>query len=528
MHYATGQLSLDHYLNDPFVHPHAIIFFLFLVDYLTRGQMLIPHFATIFSIILLVAMFWYVTYKMYAGKIELDIRICAFIFSLPILYTGYSEATAIPFQAVVTVSRFVYAALLTTLVYGLFKRNTIVHATALVLSCIAISFYASAGIFAAEIILLHILFFRRWKWLLASFLPLLAYLLLVNHYFFATAESKNIKAILDGMNIVTIGQLGLGTICYYASSVVAGWPTPTAMQLGVSEILQVLVGFVVLACTVIWSGIVLSKTFMKSFRGNPVWTRLEAVSCLMALISLWVFVSGAAAALLWVARAKIAQPAGLGMPVHYMVLTSSRYAAFAELSFMVFMFILMTMRNKKFGQVLSLISFAVIAGLGYYSSMENIYQDRYVAQRNRIEGAATAILMGINPAAPEAEQVWPGVHVDWYWPTELPKVAAFLRSHNMSYAHDLPVLGQKMSTVSAPINTDATSPVAGSPEVCRIAGNADLQFSQSLIAPRRFFPITDSNHVVVGFALYVGNHVAGHALCKAVADHQPVNLSAVD
>lgn len=530
MKFNTGQLSLDHYLLDPHVHPHSIVYFLYLMDTMYgSGRQLLPHFATLLSIIGLVATLWYVVWRSSPDRLSFDVRSCAFFFGTLILLSGLSEATAIPFQCVVVVTRFVYIGLLAILVFCQFRPNKLLHAAALAASVIAVSFFASGGVFAAQILLLHLVFFRRWRWLLCSILPLVAYLLLIAHYTQPGAETHAIKGIITGINFTAIWQIALGAICYYASALVGGWPMQMGFGFGMSEMTAFAVGFGVCASTVIWALYILFSLLLKVWRGDMTFEANAAASCLLALVSLSVFVSSLADSLLWMAREKIFG-AAMGMPVHYAVLTSNRYAAFSCLAFMIVLFIAMIMKHRVVGSVLALVTFAVIGGIGLNSLNSQKMQSNTNYYRDHPNFAATALLMGMSPADPEANAVWPGVDKDWYWPTELPKTVAYLRDAGISYAQGLPSLGQgRLSNwPTTMIAGYETQPVAEKPEVCRLSGNATPFDTQSLLAPQRFFPVTVGSGEVVGYALHEGTAVKGHILCADGNNKQPLFLSAQD
>jgi hypothetical protein len=530
MKFNTGQLSLDHYLLDPHVHPHSIVFFLYLMDTMYgSGRQLLPHFATLLSIIGLIATLWYVVWRSSADRFAFNLRSCAFLFGTLVLLSGLSEATVIPFQCVVVVTRFVYISLLAIMVFCQFRPNKVLHVAALAASVIAVSFFASGGVFAAQIVLLHLVFFRRWRWLLCSILPLVAYLLLIAHYTHPGAETHAMKGIITGANFTAIGDIALGAICYYASALVGGWPMQIGFGFGLSEITAFAIGFIVCVSTVTWAIYILLSLLLKVWRREMTLEANAAASCLLALVSLSVFASSLADSLLWMARAQIFGPA-MGMPVHYAVLTSNRYAAFSSLAFMIFLFIAMTTKRRFAGVVLSLATFAIVGGVGLNSLNSQKMQNNTNYYRDQPEFAATALLMGMSPADPEASAVWPGVDKDWYWPTELPKTTAYLRSADISYAHGLPLLGQGRvsSWPTTMIAGYETQPVAEKPEVCRLNGNATEFDTKSLVAPQRVFPITVGSGEVVGYALHEGHLVKGHILCIEGNNKQLLFLSAQD
>jgi hypothetical protein len=522
MKWRQGSLTLDHYLFDPHgLHLHFIIYLLYLIDVTCgSGRQLVPHFATLISIVGLIATFSFITLRVYPPKSPLTLRYSAFLFGSFILLSGVSEATMIPFQAVVVVTRFLHFMLLAILVWCQFFSNRRLHTLALAASCLAASFYAAGGIFAIEILMLHAIFYRRWRPLLWSWLPLASYLWFIGHYLKPSAETEVIGTLLHERSAAVLGEIVYGTICYYGSALTMGWFHPANVVFGASEISMLVIAFAVCVTTVIWAIYVLVSIFVKTNRGVQEFEPRTCASCIMALLSLFVFASSVSAALLWVARARIFG-AALGMPAHFAVLTSNRYASFASIAFAVWLYILYGLRRNRLATALALATFVIVAGCGFNSV---IHPDRYV-DREKLEQAATALLMGMSPADDEASAVWPGVRSDWYWPTELPKTVAYLQAGGFSYAYHLPTLGQFAGTRTVKIYDYTAQPVLQRKEVCRIWGSMASFETPNLIAPQRFFPISTTRGEVVGYAVRTGTAIVGHLSCVAAYDHAPLFLS---
>ena len=519
--YTSGQLSLDHYLLDPHVHPHLIVFFLYLMDVMYgSGRQLVPHLATLLSIVGLIATIWFSVWRSSSDQLSCNPRSCAFFIGTLVLLSGVSEATAIPFQTVVVTSRFVYIALLAALVFCQFRPNKMLHIASLAASVVAVSFYASGGVFAAEIILLHFVFYRREqrRWLFASMLPLLTYILMSAYY----SHSSPIRGAIHQIRFAAIGEIALGSVCYYASALASGWPAAIGFGFGISEIAILALGFIVGASTVAWAIYVLSSLWLQVRQQALMLESSTIASCLMALISLSVFGSSLSAALLWLARAKH----DLGMPIHYAVLTSNRYAAFASLAFMVFLFIAMTMKQRVVATILSLMTFLIVTGIALNSMSNEKMQNIIGYYRDRPELAATALLMGTAPTDPEASAVFPDAGPDPAWP----ETALYLRDKGISYTHGMPALGERHITdlPTTPITDYQTQPVAEKPAICRLNGNAAPLPPKSLIAPQRFFIVTIESGEIIGYALHVERDVKGHVLCAHVDKQQQLFISAQD
>jgi hypothetical protein len=526
MKYMTGQLNLEHYLLDPHVHPHSIVYFLFLMDtILGSGRELVPHFATLFSIVGLGATFCFVVWQAFPDRTLSNIRLYAFLFGTIVLVSGVSEASAIPFQCVVIVTRFLYILILAALVYCQFYPNKPLHITAIAAAVVAVSFYASGGVLAGSVVLIHVIFFRRRRWLYASFLPLITYLILIARYTKPGAETEQIKAILGHFQFGHLEQLVMGSISYYATAFREGWPVPLEMGFGPSMLALYALGAVFAGATVVWAAWVLIAQFFKIVRRDYSCAPSDVASCLMALVSLWVFLSSLSAALLWMARARIFGP-GMGMPIHFAVLTSGRYAAFSSLAVVVFLYMVLNLKRRGWVVDLSVAALILTVLIGASSLTSEKMAARTDYYRNGLDNAATALLLGMTPTDPEASAVWPGVAADWYWPTELPKVEAYLHSANLSYAHGLPQLGQTLTAQKTAIAGYQTQPVAEKPDVCRLTGSAP-PFHKSVFAPQQFFPVLASGGQVVGFALHEGGEVKGHVLCRTSVGRQPLFLSAL-
>lgn len=516
MHWRQGQLSLDHYFFDPHgAHLHFIIYLLYLIDFaFGSGRQLVPHLATLFSILGLIATLSFFFLKVRMASPSSRLPAYALMFGTLILLSGVSEATAIPFQAVVVVTRFVYILLLSILVWCQFVPNKWLHASALIASCLAASFYASGGVFAIEVSAVHLIFFRNWRPLLCSWLPLASYGWFMGHYVKPNAEFLTVGSLLREHSPGTLSEVAIGTVYYYGSELMAGWPHPVHFKMGGPELLLFLIGLSVCAVTVGWAIYTVISISLLAVRTGPIADVRACTSCIMALLSLFVFASAVSASLLWVARARIFGGA-LGMPAHFAVLTSNRYAAFASVAFVVFLYILQVPIRSRLALIASLATFSVTALCGLNAALRF---DPYV-DRVRLERAATALLMGMSPADNEASAVWPGVKSDWYWPGELPKTATYLQTGGFAYAYHMPALGQFLGGRSVKIYEYSSEPVPENGNVCRLAGRLASFERMSLFAPQRFFAVTKLRGEVVGYAVRNATAVNGYLNCAAA--HEP-------
>jgi len=457
MHWHQGHLSLDHYLFDPHgPHLHFIIYLLYLIDVTCgSGRQFVPHLATLFSIVGLIATLSYVFFRSYPPNSTWTLAGCVWFFGTLVLLSGVSDATAIPFQAIVVVTRFVYILLLSVLAWCLFFPHRWLHVSALIASCIAASFYAASGIFAMEVLALHIIFYRRWRPLLLSWLPLASYLWLMGHYVKPNAEFVMIGRLLREHSRASLFEIAIGTVCYYGTILVHGWPVRA------HEATELIIALVVCTVTTIWAAYTLISIFLKIRRGAHLTDARMCMSCILALLAIFVFASAVSAALLMLARARLF----LNMPAHLAVLNTSRYEAFASVAYVIFLYIVLRSLRPRLASVVALATFCLMAVCGFSTAMRF---NPYLNGRDSLETAATALLMGMSPAGDEAGNVWPGVSSDWYWPGELPKTAAYLQAGGFSYAYRLPALGQFPGWPTVKIYDYSTQPVAQGETVERV------------------------------------------------------------
>lgn len=515
MRFMTGELSLDHYLFDPHVHPHSIVYFLYLIDVtLGTGRQLIPHYASIFSVVALAITLVTFLKKLAPVAMEYSYSSSFLLAAIFVILPNLSEATVIPFQTVVITTRFLYILLLATLIYcHLDAQSNSLHFFTLVVSAIAATFYASGGVFAAEVLLLHLLFFRRWIWAVLSALPLAAYFTVIAMYTAASAETDALKKILGAFNFDVFVQTIVGASSYYASVFVAGWPYALTPNFDTSEIFITGLGFILMSITTTWAVYILICQFAYSCRNQTHPNPNSFGSLLMALIAISISLSAISASLLWLARAEIFGPA-MGVPAHFATLTSSRYAAFSGLALIVLFYIIATAKRRRVGGYIAGALFLFVAAFAI-NSINSQKMSEYISARDKIENSATALMLGMSPADREGNAVFPGVENDWHWPKQLPKVVTYLRIHGLSFAYMQPALGTRSTGEKMPIVNLSIENVIERPEFCKLTGTRIRPVTLLAEPPQRFKAITNEDDIVVGYASLADKTLNGHIICAA-------------
>jgi hypothetical protein len=265
----SGELTLDRYLLDPVGMEFQFSTDLaFLINvFLASGRMIIPRLLMVFSIIATSVTLLFVL--LYAGRRGLDFSPASYmcVFGTLVLLAGLSEATVLSFQVGLLTSRFVFYLLLAVLIWCQVYSKPRLHVAALSLACLAVSFCPAGGMFAIEVFLVHVVFFKGWRRLLCSTLLFASFLLFNQLYVKAGAE---IPLILHNLNVPTVLEIIHGAICYYATPLVWGWPTDMHISYGVSEIVLLVIGFFIGASTVVWGLFTLFSIILKIRRGKSI------------------------------------------------------------------------------------------------------------------------------------------------------------------------------------------------------------------------------------------------------------------
>ena len=528
MRYEKHDLSLLHYLFDPHVHPHLIVYLIYLIDFLVADlRQIIPYISSTVSILLLSYLLIYTIYKTKYDIWSNDLRSASLYGATLVLTSGLSEATLIPFQTVVLTSRLFYVSLFAIIIYSHYKDSVSLYISGIILSSIAVAFYASGGLFALEMILVNLLFFRRWKRLVASFLPLASYVSLVAIFIHPSLETHALKSIIFNPSLETIINLAVGVSSYYATGFVSGWPLQLDAVIGRQEEYLLIIGFSVCLITVIWSLIHVYNMFIRHLRGDIKLNKHDVTACLMSVVSLFVFASSVSASLLWSARAIILGP---GTSIFYSVLGSTRYSAFSSLASLTLLYIVSNIKYKYLSVLLTVSLFVFYCYLGLNSSTGTHLQSFLSVYRDKPEIASAALLVGFNPTDPEGIAVWPGVSDDWFWPGELPRVVTFLNTSNLAYAHGLPLMGSgKVSSWPTTQIVDYVSEkTASKPNLCHISGLSTNFKSSSKLFPIRLHPISINSGIIVGFAVQNNDLTNGYIICQKNEFHPDLFISDVN
>lgn len=512
MKFDAGAISLDHYLLDPFVHPHLIVFLLYLADIgLAGGRQIVPHLAMLASIVAFSAALIYALWRTALGERWHAFGLSVLAGTVLLTSAGISEATTIPFQTVVECSRTIYLLLLLLIIWSLHHGKQAVYIVSMAIAVASVPFYASGNIFALEIIIVHLLPPVRWRLVALSFLPFVAYLALVHYYMSSlTPDLASIPKVLETADLSTVWEIILSTAAYYACFLVAGWPFPMQDAMDLSMITLLMAG----SAICVWSGLWTLWTLWCAFRARGESKARRVTDIFMAMMSLWVFISAVGASLLWEARILKLNMYNGTMSPHYASLTSTRYSVYASLALIVVLYSLWQVR-RTWAMVAMLPIFVVVEILSFRSVTDPNWTDR-IASRDALNVAGAGILTGIDLTDQRVSAAGP--LNDWYWGQELPKVVIYLEQKDLAFARGLPQIGASVGDKVLRATIQITPSTSGG-KLCDFTGPKVPAPSTLLAAlfgmPRRLVAVADDRNVVVGYGAITASGVRGYARCDA-------------
>lgn len=489
----AGAMTWGEYLFRPHgAHLHSVIYLLAWFDYWNSGadQSLMRFFSlgavAVFAALAAQLIWtWGTAYQRSAW-----LKIVAATATAALLTSLIDNETLIqPFQAVLSISRLAYFGLLAVFVSALTRRLPVLHATAIVLSMIAVTFHGAGYIFALLVITAHLLLTRDRFKLVSSILPLIAVFWVQKSYSSGGSELAQLGKVLTPSAFFAFIQ---------AASAYFAMPF-RALRGTLGDPLLVCLGFVFLVTTAIFT----ATTFLavlKEDRGIVGWKQKanEApqsmvkteILALTFLACLFLLLSAAAAAVFWIIRTS-----GDGhLPAYMEVLVAMRYTAYATLALVMLIGYALTLKRNITLLVFLAMSFLALA------LWPAVRINRIYFADDELNRAATALSVGLSPIHPEAEVVWPQAGNDWYWSTNLPKTVAHLRNEGKSIWKDLPPLGATVDGAISrlPLALTRTRRVdGGSPDRCGIEGTLPTRPGQAFASI--LLPLVTAQREVVGY-----------------------------
>lgn len=531
LHFDNGDMTWQEYLLRPHgAHLHSIVYLLTWVDYhYFNGQQLFLKVVS-YAATSLVCLFFTAQIIRYGRRHNTSpSSVLITIAATVALITGIADTETMlhPFQVVLSVARCAYILLLWCLIVSLVSKNIWLYLVVMLLSLVAVSFHGTGYIFAALIVVAHIIVCRtRWQQAFCL-MPFIATVLLQSAYSQGSGELSKIDTLLT---IKALTEFFPAVFAYFVTPF-----TPLVSRVGTAPLL--IVGFIVFVSTIILTlqATARSLGLSRLWPLNHIWQNTRETrrvgsadkeSAFLAVLGIFVLASSGAAAVFWIIRNGLS---GDSQPAFDMVFGSTRYGAFAIFSYVILMFAglryVARTNETRPSSFFNLAVHGLTGTIAAAAALCSILSLKDYDVDDQLNLSAAAISTGLSPLVPEAEGIWPGAKQDWYWVYALPETVATIKAAQKGSWRYLPRLSARAtsSATYVPIvrlNVSAVpSDVHGT--VCKISGVlAKPDFNA--LKKSALLPLVDNAETVVGYAVISRRNsgqaqrkVSGFALCSA-------------
>ncbi len=526
-YYQQGLASKSEFIFAPHgSHLHTLIYFLSYLDFRWLGAE--QQLTKILSWVA-VAGFVFCTLTIMIGqgnkngKSTLTLTLAAMTVTALLSSVGDWELQLIPFQVVLTLSRLIYFLLLWLLIKALYERSERLYATVVLVSSLAVTFHGMGLLFGFCFIVTHLVMMQKWWRVLLSALPLIIGLKVQSYYSVGETELTRLDSVLSWPIIINFPAL---VSAYFSVPF-----RPLLPQLG-ENVIHFLgwISLIGIGVLVFWS----LKTTMNLHGDWRSWrwvapTQSQDGSAhdrsfpfFMAITGIFIILSAGAAVAFWVTRI-----GGVDvLAVKHTVMGSSRYASIAALAPVLLIGAYLNAPiTMKYWRVLGL----AVMGVTLIASLaSSLIEQRRFDLDDRLNFAATGLLVGLSPVLDEVELVWPGASNDAYWRDQLPRLVEYLRDSRKTIWRGGPPAGAKGGANYTPSQlndiklTPLTEPAAAGR--CRLWGNLPVS-NRSLPTRSLIAPISDDNNTIVGYGVLTRRTahdadrvVEGYVYCDAQPD----------
>ncbi|OPA86557.1 hypothetical protein BFW86_20700 [Pseudomonas fluorescens] len=481
-----NEMSFIDYLLSFFgAHPHSIVMLLAWLDFHLAGANQVILSIALYSSIAAFALFCTQRFLVWAKKINAPaygILLGGAAIALLATTLADYQVMTIPFQAVLAISRLSYIVLLWALIRALREDSSSKLWVITILSCFAVTFHGAGPIFAVLFIAIHCMMYKG-AWRFLSALAPLATSTLHGYFYKPGSELSNLSSLISVEGVTNISKALFG---YFGSILMP--------LLGIiSEKTILIIGAVVFVLTAVFAcycivGLIIAR--IKKADTQPT----DDEKLFAGILSIFILLSSAAAAILMTVR--------VGPEAYKATLASTRYIAYALLSYALIICVLVHSLNKKhLASAFKLGGVALIGAVGLYPTL--IFKNYYLFDTS-LNKAVAAISVGISPLVQPADGIWPSAREDWYWVNSLPQTVNYLKDEKLGPWSNLPSLHQIYMGKKAP-QAIKTTQFSKMPMSC----NGDIyEFSGTLPPPARFqysrskvITLLDEENRVVGFAI---------------------------
>lgn len=480
-----GEISFFDYTFSYFgSHPHSIIKLLSWLDYrFTGGRQLL----TAAISLLCFALYGCFLANLFFSWAKKNLQGSSYVLIIGIIIALLStdladwEVTTLPFQSVLSISRFFYIFLL-WLFLSVLKKGTGSQLRILAVAAgIATTFHGAGFIFAILWLIIGLVHCRRIQHLATSFLPIAVWFL--QAYFYK--NSSELNGVSNLVSLEGITNFITAFLVYFATPLSPFYDTSNKEDF-------IFFGLIMAIFTIYLALLGMLRLFRFRSVTSGSKAQIDELSYAGVLCT-FVLLSGLAASALMVVRA--------GPLADLYVLTTSRYISYATLPYILFVIFLAQLSQKfKKIQPVCITGITLVLLISAYPTLS---YERIHSPKLGLDKAVALISAGVSPLEVDAMFIWPNAKDDWYWVSALPKTTSYLKQNRTGPWHNLPRLGDSYSgsTKGIPIEDLVYSNPSTIPDSSLSAFEGTLKKRiPSSYLDSGVFPILDEDGLVVGFA----------------------------
>lgn len=496
MHLKLGEVDWATYLFAPHgAHPHAIVYLIAWFDfYWGYAQQTIMK-ACSFLAIMGCALFAVkrAQYWLSRGRANPLVVIVASL-AVAAIITSLSDYETMmqPFQVVMSVSRLVYFLLLWQLIKVLRVEHAAGYVLTVALSCVAVTFHGTGYIFSIVFLLVHLFFATRVYMCVGALLPMASLWWLQKNFSVGGSELSHLGELLN-----------LGFIVPFFKAFFAYLVSPLSfMEKTTGSQVLLCLGFLLVCILVVVT--LKFAYFGLGFRFQARERRSQRSAdsdelIFAGAIAVFVLLSAAAAALLWIVRLYgVDDP---NAPPYKVVMYTARYGAYSSFAYVILLCMFAQVFYAKVQAVV--LAAASVFVLGVAITPTFLLKQNYIYDDEENISVA-GLSVGLSPILPGLDGIWPSAGEDWYWKTELPKTVSYLRAEHFGPWRSLPdpystgnsagnyVAVKKVIVTNVDVDVDRRR--------CAVSGVVSV-LNQVLPSKSTLLPIVDGNRQVVGYGV---------------------------
>lgn len=404
----------------------------------------------------------------------------------------YADQLYLPFQIVLTMSRFLFMLILLGLITCFEnKRYGKPYWLLIVAACIATTMHSTGLQFAASILFVHVIYKQKGFRLLYSLIPAAFILVLQNMYNTGMGEVSMVGGfgpVLQHMKII-IKSISM----YFGMPINALFPnTPYRLIMVLGAVAFLIVASILLLYFL--AGLGLTKRLETKYHVTiTIDSKLQGL--LLSLLGI-TFLASIGQAMFVIARLLLAN-ASMHQAI-FDTLYSTRYHAYPVFVYLTGLLWLINLFEKKLPSIKSTIlkaaPFAIITAL-MISMVHSNYSYYTVLIKNRdneLDLSAIGILAKADMTHDAVDNFFPTWQNDWYWSDQYPILFNYFETRNKYLWYDMPKLGTEITDKD--LSTIEVTNTRVEPGFLLIDAQTTYRGN------KQYIPVVNSEKIVVGYA----------------------------